>query len=44
MGMVHSTAGFDQCCSLNTVADTDSRCKNNNLEWMIDPDILQHLF
>ena len=28
--------------SLNTVADTESRCKNNNLEWMINPDILQH--
>ena len=28
--------------SLNTVADTKSRCKNNNLEWMINPDMLQH--
>ena len=28
--------------SLNTVADTESRCKNNNLEWMINPNILQH--
>ena len=44
MGMVHSTAHFDQRCLLNTVADTDSRCKNNNLEWMINPDILQHPF
>ena len=28
--------------SLNTVAVTESRCKNSNLEWMINPDILQH--
>ena len=28
--------------ALNTIADKESRCKNNNLEWMIDPQVLKH--